>query len=86
MDGGVATRRLGGILGHMFETVLDDPVEDLGPLVVFGWPVSLAETVAGPAGLELGRPPTPVHGTTRSPRTELRPPARTEPGPARMMQ
>lgn len=37
----------------MFDTVLDDPVEDLDPAVVFGWPLSLEEAVAGSAGLEL---------------------------------
>jgi hypothetical protein len=37
----------------MFDTLVDDPVEDLDPAEVFGWPVSLEEAVAGPAGLEL---------------------------------
>lgn len=37
----------------MFDTVLDDPVEDLDPTEVFGWPLSLEDAVAGPAGLEL---------------------------------
>ncbi len=34
----------------MFDTVVEDPVD---PAAVFGWPVSLEEAVAGPAGLEL---------------------------------